>query len=182
MKVARKVKIHVNPSEVVMGDVMTIKLKNGRKFTATAIDNKNGEILFVFDDCVCERPMNEKGGTEGGYEKSDMRKYLTEEFYELLPDKLKNKLLADSNGDKVFLLSLEEVTGCDSDFNDCPGQLEYFKARKNRVADYEGNYAAWWLRSVVSSANFAVVRYAGHADSDGASGAIGVRPAFAISA
>ena len=37
----------------------------------------------------------------------------------------------------------------------------------------------WWLRDVVSSANFALVRGGGHADLVYASGVVGVRP-FAL--
>ena len=42
------------------------------------------------------------------------------------------------------------------------------------------NRATFWLRDVVSSAVFALVRYFGTADSFGASGSFGVRPVFAI--
>ena len=38
----------------------------------------------------------------------------------------------------------------------------------------------WWLRDVVSAADFADVRNAGHARYNGASASYGVRPAFSI--
>lgn len=44
------------------------------------------------------------------------------------------------------------------------------------------NRAAWWLRSVVSSASFALVNSSGLASNNGASASYGVRPAFAIRA
>ena len=42
------------------------------------------------------------------------------------------------------------------------------------------NRATFWLRDVVSSANFAIVYYRGGATCSGASGSCGVRPVFAI--
>ena len=173
---------HAEPTEIINGDKIRIKLSDGRKYTATAIDKNDERILFVFDECVARRSMNEEGGTEGGYLESDLRKYLTEEFYELLPKKIRARLLSDENGDKLYLLSLKEVCGCDDNFDDCDGQLEYFKIRKNRIADFENGYSSWWLRAVVSSAAFALVHYGGNAYSYSASTAFGVRPAFAIKA
>ena len=46
--------------------------------------------------------------------------------------------------------------------------------------DLIGNRAWYWLRDVVSAADFAYVYYAGYAYYNGASGAGGVRPAFSI--
>ena len=182
MKILRQMTFHAEPSEIVVGDKIKIKLTDGRKYTATAIDKNNKRILFIFDECIAKRPMNEEGGTEGGYLESDLREYLAEEFYNLLPAKLQARLIPDENGDELYLLSLKEVCGCDENFDDCAGQLEFFKIRKNRVADYKNDYAHWWLRDVVSSANFAIVNYSGHASSYSASHAFGVRPAFAIKA
>ena len=43
-----------------------------------------------------------------------------------------------------------------------------------------GIRSAWWLRDVITSANFAIVGYTGYAYYNGASNASGVRPAFCI--
>jgi len=173
---------HTEPSEIVVGDKIKIKPTDGRKYTATAIDKNDKRILFIFDECIAKRPMNEEGGTEGGYLESDLREYLAEEFYNLLPAKLQARLIPDENGDELYLLSLKEVCGCDENFDDCAGQLEFFKIRKNRVADYKNDYAYWWLRDVVSSADFALAAAAGGCGCSFASYAFGVRPAFAIKA
>lgn len=55
-------------------------------------------------------------------------------------------------------------------------QLPLFALEPSRIC----NRALWWLRSVVSSANFARVGIDGSANYSGASTSIGVRPAFAI--
>ncbi len=182
MKIIRQMTFHTEPSEIVVGDKIKIKLTDGKKYTATAIDKNDKRILFIFDECIAKRPMNEEGGTEGGYLESDLREYLTEKFYNLLPAKLQARLIPDENGDELYLLSLKEVCGRDENFDDCAGQLEFFKIRKNRIADYKNDYATWWLRDVVSSATFAFVHSTGNAYGGGASYAYGVRPAFAIKA
>lgn len=55
-------------------------------------------------------------------------------------------------------------------------QLPLFALEPSRIS----NRANWWLRSVVSSTNFALANDAGGASNAGASASIGVRPAFAI--
>ena len=56
------------------------------------------------------------------------------------------------------------------------GQLPLFLLEPKIIC----NRTTWWLRDVISSANFAVVSHAGHAGCVGASSAGGVRPAFCI--
>ncbi len=55
-------------------------------------------------------------------------------------------------------------------------QLPLFALDPSRIT----NRATWWLRDVVSSANFAYVYAGGNATYDSASHSFGVRPAFAI--
>ena len=57
-------------------------------------------------------------------------------------------------------------------------QLPLFALEPSRICIR----AAWWLRDVVSAADFAVVHYTGYANSQGASNSSGVRPAFGITA
>ena len=57
-------------------------------------------------------------------------------------------------------------------------QLPLFKLRPDLIC----NRAYWWLRDVVSAANFALVFLNGNASHGGASHSHGVRPAFAIKA
>lgn len=56
------------------------------------------------------------------------------------------------------------------------GQLPLFLLEPKMIC----NRATWWLRDVISSANFAVVINRGSANYSGASSAGGVRPAFCI--
>lgn len=181
IQVFRHKPVSVKRNEIEEGDQIAFTLSDGREYTATAIEKNDGYMLFIFDECVCRRPMNANGGTEGGYLKSDLRKYLTEEFYQMLPGWLTKMILPDINGDPLYLLSLTMVAGLDDDFNECDGQIPYFASEKNRVAEYQNETANWWLRGVVSATYFAYVNYTGGCTFDNAGNSFGVRPAFAIS-
>lgn len=56
------------------------------------------------------------------------------------------------------------------------GQLPLFALEPSRIC----NRDTWWLRDVITAATFASVSYSGNADYRGASGSLGVRPAFCI--
>lgn len=56
-------------------------------------------------------------------------------------------------------------------------QLPLFQHEPSRIC----NRAPWWLRDVISASYFAYVHYSGYASYYGASGSVGVRPAFCIS-
>ena len=179
MKVIRSAEIE-NPAELKVGDRITVELP-GEVHTATAIQDEEDGMLFIFDQFLDEaRPMNENGGTKGGYDASDMRKFL-QELSEKFPEELKERMMPFENGDTVRLLTLPEVCGLDGDFDKCEGQIPYFKDRRNRIAERKGDSYEWmWTTTVVSGAYFALVYRNGIAASTGASFSLGVRPAFAI--
>ncbi len=183
MKILRKEELELEQAGIKEGDELEIKMDDGTVFWATAIAKQDEKMLFVFNECVSKQAMNIKGGTEGGYLKSDIRSYLNEYLFEHLPEELKTMLVPNNDGDELWLLSLKEVCGCDEHWDDCEGQLDYFKSEKNRVAEYEGETWPYWLRDVVSGASFAIVFSYGIAGYYYASNTnIGVRPAFAIEA
>ena len=180
MKVKRELTLH-NPGAFRIGDRIKVKLPEETHW-ATAYDQKGTVTFFIFDDCLNDpRPMNSKNTNEGGYETSELRQYLRD-LSEDIPEKLKKKMVPDSNGDYLYLLTLREVAGYDTEWNKVSGQLEWFKDRRHRLAMCEeGESANWWLRDVVSGAFFAYVGASGGAIYHGASHSFGVRPAFAIS-
>lgn len=179
MKVSRRQKAEVERFEV--GDRIKVKLP-GAKYTATAVRQENDGMLFVFDQFFDgAMPMNTDGGTEGGYEASDMRKYL-QKVAETLPGKIAKLIVPFENGDKLRLLTITEVCGVDANFNECEGQIPYFKDRRHRIASRKGDEYEWmWTATAVSAAYFALVYDNGGARYLGAGDARGVRPAFKIS-
>ena len=178
MKVERKVRIETDRLQI--GDQIKVKF-SGEKHKATAIRREDDGMLFLLDDCLDRAmPMNENGGTEGGYDASDLRRYLAKKASEI-PMKLQNRMVAFENGDYLRLLTLEESCGVDADFNGTGGQIEWMKDRRHRVTTRKDNeYVTWWLRDVVSATHFAYVYYNGNANYYGASYSHGVRPAFKI--
>ena len=181
MKVIRKIKIKT--TGYALGDQIIFKLKDGRKFSATCHRKEGNRALFVFDQIVGRMPMNENGSTKGGCLESDIRRWLHSDFYDLLPNKIKKSIVRD-NGEYVRLLYAYEVFGDDYpwEHDEIPDdQLPLMQKRRARIAlDLDDDMAAWWLRDVVNSTNFASVNASGYAGSNSASNSSGVRPAFTI--
>ena len=178
MKVARKVQFKTN--EICVGDQINVKLHGFGRFTATAQKVTDKGILFLFDEVVARHPMNESNINKGGFDGSDMKRWLNEVVLRAFPDKLRNKVT------EITLPTYGEVFGHDDFYEnfepDNDEQFEMMKRRGNRVCDFEDDWCWWWLRNAtkesVSSARFARVgsdgvTYFGHASTS-----LGVRPEF----
>ena len=90
-------------------------------------DGGKAGLTFVFTDAPVAHAMNAEASNEGGWEKSEMRTWLNEDFAGMLPSDLKGALKAvnkktnslaytspgsvSSTSDKVWLPSLVEVGG-----------------------------------------------------------------------
>ena len=178
MKVYRETQTEAE--HIRIGDKIDIEIDK-KTWKATAVHREGNRVLFVLDEVICKHRMNPEDTTKGGYEASEMRKYL-DELTKTIPDEILNVMQPDSLGNYLWLLSMQEVHGIDEDWNDDDGQIEWFKDRRHRIAPHNGKDANWWLRSVASAANFAYVDGGGYAGNNDASHTwVGVRPAFAIS-
>ena len=155
-------------------------------FTATCQEVYEDSALFLFDEYVTTKAMNKKNTNEGGYEASDLRKYLqSDEALDIFPEGLKPRLLTFENGDLLRIPTHEEIFGEEDAeyFEDIPGkQWELMKQRKNRVAYFKNEWEWGWLqnRRNNSAAYFALVTNHGLCNYNFASLAFGVRPAFLI--
>lgn len=187
MKVKRMVTMKVNNFE--LGDQITVKLTEYGKFTATAHEITDEGTLFIFDDCVCERQMNEENTNKGGYLESDLRKFVAQDLLKAFPDKLRMRMVKDNNGDLLSIPTYGQVLGKDwgdewDEKNieiDQREQLPLMQKRKNRIADLQNEWAWYWLQNKVrSSSGFADVAGDGGASDGAASLSVGVRPAFLI--
>ena len=178
MKVLREMQIKTD--NFIVGDRIRVKINNEKHY-ATAIRQDKDGMLFLFDDCLNEaRTMNKSGSTEGGYEESDLRKWLNT-IDLTMPEKLLSKMAPLEHGDFLSLLDMKEAFGLDTDYNSVPGQIPWLKDRRHRVADRRGkDYEYWWLRDVVNGTYFAFVDANGYADTYYASNTLGVRPCFKI--
>ena len=163
-----------------VGDKTTIKLSGLGEFTATVHKVTDDKVMLIFDDYVAERPMNESGTNKGGFEDSNLNKWLHTEFVKALPYSIRARL-AD-----VTIPTVGEMFGWDDEWDrnhfeaDNDKQLPLMKQRRNRVAYYNNECECGWLRNATkkefSSADFAFVTDIGHANFRYASGSDGVRP------
>lgn len=176
-------KMNVKTNEVCVGDQIVIPLIGGGNFTATAQKVTDDGILFLFDEVIAEHAMNEEPTNKGGFEKSDLNKWLHDVLLPAFPIKLRKKV------SEITIPSYGEIFG--HDYNsffyekfipDEDEQFESMKRRGNRVCDFEDDWCRWWLRNAtkqnVSSAGFASVGNYGAAGYYGASYSRGVRPEF----
>jgi hypothetical protein len=108
-------------------------------------------------------------GSKGGWEYSEMRSYVNNDIYNLLPATLKNAIIDttvvsghgtyDSSNftttDKLYLLSTKEV-GFDVSYDTAKIEtriLDYYNANNNnasRLKKYNNSERYWWLRSAYS--------------------------------
>ena len=170
------------PADIKVGDKLMVPLGKLGNFTATVQKITNNKVLFIFDDYVVKRPMNEDGGNAGGYSKSDLKKWIDTELYNMFPAVLKQRMTG------LSIPTLGEICGWDDEWDrnhieaDGDEQLPLMKQRRNRVAYYNNDCAWGWLRNATkkefSSALFAYVVIRGTANYAGASNSRGVRPEF----
>lgn len=128
--------------------------------------------------------MNENDTNAGGYEESDLKKWIDNDLFNNFPVELKTRLT------DLTLPTVGQVFGRDDEWDrehfepDGDEQLSLMKLIKNRVA-YLNNEREWgWLRNAIkkeySSTGFASVGGDGIAYSSLASISGGVRPAFRL--
>lgn len=163
-----------------VGDKTTIKLDGLGEFTATVHKITDDKVMLIFDDYVAENLMNESDTNKGGFEDSDLNKWLHTEFVKALPYSIRARLT------DVTIPTIGEMFGWDDEWDrnhfeaDNDKQLPLMKQRRNRVAYYNNECKCGWLRNATkkefSSAYFAGVNYGGDTDYAYASDSHGVRP------
>lgn len=170
------------PDDIAIGDQIEIPLGDLGTFTATVQMVKDDKVLFLFDDYIAKRPMNENGSNEGGYEKSDLKKWIENDLFKMFPKALRKHMTG------LTIPTLGEICGWGDNWDkehiepDSDEQLPLMKQRRNRVAYYNNECSSGWLRNAMkkefSSAYFADVFGDGTSTSTYASHSLGVRPEF----
>ena len=187
MKVKRMIKSDVDTFKV--GDIIKVKLTDGVKVQAMAMQQEENSMIFCLVDCLPgEYPMNSTRTNEGGYEESDLRKKLNGEILNLFPVELTDMMTPFDNGDLLRLPTEKEIFG-ENYYGEYESpyvkQWKPMKKRINRMAfdgTKEENLQWYWLMNKVreSAAYFAGVANGGLANGNVASYSCGVRPAFKI--
>lgn len=181
MIVYKKCKMMIRTADMKIGDQIEIPLRDLGTFTATVHDVTDNGILFIFDDCVTRHCMNSDGTAKGGYENSELCKWINKELLEQFPMNLKSRI------HDLTIPTYGQIFGHDDWYNqaitsDNDEQLSLMKIRKNRICTYENDTCWYWLRNMTKSdANFALVGFRGGALFNFAGNGLGVRPAFLLS-
>lgn len=180
MKVLRKQEI--DTANIQVGDQMVIPLAELGEFTATAHKITDEGTMFIFDNYVTRRPMNNRNTNKGGFEKSDLKKWMDTVLFMAFPDELRDKIYG------LTLPTVGQIVGHEDEWDnknlepDIDEQLPLMKECKNRIACFEDQLAWGWLRNATkeefSSALFAYVGYVGDTACVNASHSYGVRPEF----
>lgn len=187
MKVKRMIKSDVDTFKV--GDIIKVKLTDGVKVQAMAMQQDDDGMIFCLVNCLPgEYPMNSTNTYEGGYEESDLRKKLNGDILNLFPAELKVMMASFDNGDLLRLPTEKEIFG-ENYYGEYESpyakQWKPMKKRRNRIAfdsSKKENLQWYWLMNKAreSAAGFANVGSRGLAHYGNASDSFGVRPAFKI--
>lgn len=180
MKVLRKQEIET--TNIQVGDQIVIPLAELGEFTATAHKVTDEGVMFIFDNYITCRPMNNRSTNKGGFEKSDLKKWMDTVLLMAFPEELRDKIYG------LTLPTVGQIVGHEDEWDnknlesDSDEQLPLMKECKNRIACFEDQLTWGWLRNATkeefSSAGFARVGGLGGADCGGASYSRGVRPEF----
>lgn len=181
MKVERKIDIVTN--DYMVGDKLTIEFKDGRTFTATVqkVDEKGP--LFMFDDLVADKRMNNTNTNRYGFYNSDLYKWLATDFFKLFSDNLKDRIV------DLTIPTYGQIFGHDDYYkntfeSDNDEQFSLMKDIRNRIAFLDGKWDWYWLQNAtkknVSSSYFAAVYSSGNANNITALNSCGVRPVFRL--
>ena len=168
-----------------VGDQIEVKLDGFGEHTATVQRIHNRKAYILFDDCVMTGPMNDPATNEGGFEKSELNKLMQEELLPAFQEDIRKRIktltiptFGQIFGHKTGYCVEEDIIA------DKDKQFELMKIRKNRIADFENEWAWYWLRNAikkkVSATLFAYCYDYGVATSNGASASLGVRPLLII--
>ena len=178
-------------------DQISVDLKNGKTLVFDVTFDENGKLFFALNNCLDdEHSMNNRPTNAGAWKACDMRKYLNEVVFFLLPDELQSvikptKITQIVNGerveteDKLFLFSKTQVFGKGSWSKNEPDDvpLDIFRTERSRVKECGGHGTWWWwLRSpeASSSSAFAAVYIGGNSNTGYASSTYGVAFGFCI--
>ena len=182
MKLIRRTEVQADGTDIPnIGDQLVIELEGLGRFTATAQGHDQGGTWFIFDDCVARRKMNERYTNIGGYENSDLSKWIKDELLKKFPEEIKVRIM------EISIPTYGQIFGHDEFYQkyiepDDDEQFLLMKERKNAIACYDNETAWYWLKNAtkrsVSSACFACVNDFGIATYYGAGNTFGVRPAF----
>lgn len=109
IKVIRKYEKEVQ--NIQEGDQILISLAEIGEFTATAYKVTDKGVLFIFDEYVASQPMNNKNTNKGGFEKSDLKKWMDSVAGVVSYGDANYGSASDSSGVRPAFLLVKEKSG-----------------------------------------------------------------------
>ena len=180
MRVLRQTNIETE--EFQIGDQIKVNLKDYGEFTLTAQKVTEEGTLFIFNSIVTKRQMNSEWTNKGGFENSELNKWMQSELLDSFPESIKSRIKS------ISIPTYEQIVGHD-DFESYfelydDDQFPLMKNEKNRVSTFEDETCGYWLKNAtkkeVSSAHFAFVYLRGNANAYNASVSDGVLPVILL--
>ena len=166
-----------------MGDIIRFTLLTGEEVEAQCQRVDPEGATFCLTHCLEEeQPMNEEDTNKGGWDESNLRKYLNTEILNSFPESIRNKMKPIYKDDLLTLPAVEDIFG-EWDFDRWEpkeGAEPNWPLMKHRQYRAKGNW--WWERSAyaTSATYFCRVDTGGNASDNGASYSNGLAPAFLI--
>lgn len=145
MKVLRKQEIET--ANIQVGDQIVIPLAELGEFTATAHKVTDEGVMFIFDEYVTCRPMNNCSTNKGGFEKSDLKKWMDTVLFMAFPEELRDKIYGLTIPTVGQIVGHEDEWGNKNLEPDSDEQLPLMKECKNRIACFEDQLTWGWLRN-----------------------------------
>lgn len=187
MNIIRKMEVELNKD---FGFKVGDKIQVGKRYTATCQEVDEEGATFMFDQYLDDpKPMNQGSTNEGGYEASDLRRYLNGfEGLSMFDEIRKMMIPFKKTGDLLRIPTAEEFFGSKGahkyyEVLSTKKQWPLMRDRQNRIAfrgENQGVEWGWLQNKYNKSDTFAVVGVYGLADSIGASNALGVRVVFKL--
>ena len=179
------------------GDRIPVTLKNGEQITLTIGHDERGNAYFCFEDCLNdERPVNNRNTNADCWKAYDIRQWLNNDLFALLPDGLQaiiepTKIVQIIDGvrvvtkDKLFLFSMTQLCGKGdwSSIEPEDTQIDIFSTEKGRVKEC-GKHGTWSYSTRTPCSGYAgnvcCVDINGSANGSYADYSRGVAPGFRI--
>lgn len=185
IKIERTLSLMIDICDMQVGDRITIPMDEN-VYTATAVDERDGYIYFLFDQLLDRRPIDTRNNFNGVFDDSELFSWLNSEFKEQLPEWFRSRLDHD-----ITLPTVTQIFGTSDEWaikffglntTDCNEQFECMKDVKNRLCTFENVTVWYWLctKDPSSGTHFATVNGNGGAGCNGAGIAYYVRPLLKI--
>ena len=103
--------------DITVGDQIKIPLEDLGTFTATVHNITDDKILFIFDDYVARRRINNKNVNKGGYGESDLKEWIDMKLFNKFPLEFRK------NMSDLTIPTVGQILGWDDEW--CRSTFEY---------------------------------------------------------